>query len=95
MTMLGSFAKQPGETLDYDLECDEWLTDDDFVTSAVSTVTPNGLTVQSPLVFDSGLKVKVWISGGTVGTTYKVQTTMTTAAGRVKEAEFKIKLREI
>jgi hypothetical protein len=94
MTMLGTFTKQPHEVLDYDIVADEWLSDDDSILTAV-TVAPIGITVDNTDIQAPGRVVKVWISGGESGQTYKLQVTMTTQAGRIKEAEFKIKVREV
>ena len=38
--------------------------------------------------------VKVWTTGGTDGTTYKITATVTTQGSRVKQAEIKIKVKE-
>lgn len=94
MAILGTFSQQPNEVLDYDITADEWLSDDDFIVSVVATADP-GLTVQSALVFDGGRAVKLWITGGESGTTYKAEVTMTTDDGRVKQSELRFKIREI
>lgn len=86
--------KQPGETLDYDWNGDDWLAEDDFIVSATSTVSPSGLTIVSTNVFMSGTRVKVLVSGGTHLTKYKVTTTMTTDNGLVKEKEFQLLVKE-
>ena len=89
---LGIFHKQPVEILDYDLDYSEWLTPGDSVESAVVVVEPTGLTVES--VFTNESKVKVWVSAGTSGMAYKLTVTMTTADGRVKQDEFKVKVKD-
>lgn len=94
MALLGTFTKQPGETLDYDIEGGDWLPRDDEIIS-VAAVADAGISIGSTSIIDSGRTVKVWIFGGTSGTTYKVQVTMTTDDGRIKENEFKIKVREV
>lgn len=40
-------------------------------------------------------RVKVWLSGGTNGVTYKLTVTITTTAGRVKEVDFRMKIKEL
>lgn len=93
MAILGTFTKQPSEVLDYDVDFTDWLPTDDIVETAAVTADA-GLTVDSHEVISAGTAVKVWLSGGTAGTTYKVQVTANSNAGRVKEAEFKIRVKE-
>ena len=90
---LGNFTKQPVEIIDYDIDYSEWLTAGDNVQAASVEVTPIGLTVESTFINDH--RVKIWVSGGTTGTTYKLTVTATTADGRVKQDEFKVKVKDI
>lgn len=85
---------QPDESLDYDLDYTDWLTTGDNVSSATVTVTPAD-ELAATLVQINDPRVKVWLEGGVDGTTYKVSVTMTTADGRVKQDEFKIRVKEI
>jgi hypothetical protein len=94
MAILGTFTKQPGERLDFDVDFSEWLSTTDTITSVVS-VCDTGLTAETPLKDVTNKIVKQWITGGTTGTTYKVQITATTTEGRIKEAEFKVKVKEV
>lgn len=90
---LGNFNKQPVEVMDYDIDYSEWLTAGDNVESATVDVTPTGLTVESTFINDP--RIKIWVSGGATGTTYKLTVTATTADGRVKQDEFKVKVKDI
>lgn len=90
---LGSFTKQPAEVVDYDLDYTDWLTAGDNVVSSVITVDIVGLTIVSVLINDP--RVKIWVSGGTDKVTYKLTVTTTTDEGRVKQDEFKIKVKDI
>lgn len=85
---------QPGESLDYDLDYTDWLTTGDNVSSATAAVTPAD-ELAATLVQINDPRVKVWLEGGTDGTTYKVSVTMTTADGRVKQDEFKVRVKDI
>jgi len=38
---------------------------------------------------------KVWLSGGTTGTTYKITATLTTTGGRIKQHEILVKVKEV
>lgn len=91
--ILGNFTKQPIDVLDYDIDYSQWLTTGDNVESIDVTVEPSGLTVDNTFVNDP--RVKIYLSGGTNGSTYKITVTMTTADGRVKQDEFKLKVKEI
>lgn len=90
---LGSFNKQPAETLDYDIDYSDWLTPGDNLQHADVVVEPAGVVVDS--VFINEPRVKIWLSGGTHGTTCKVTVTLTTADGRVKQDEFKLRVKDI
>jgi len=93
MAILATYIKQPADVLDYDIDADGWLPTDDLIISAVTTST-TGITVNSTTIINDGRTVKVWLQGGANGVTYKVEVTMTTDDGRVKQVEFRIKVKE-
>lgn len=82
-----SFQKQPADHLDYTVDLRRWLPEGDTIT-AVDTNVPAGLIETSLDIYDR--ETRVWIQGGTDGEVYKVEITVTTAQGRVKEVEFLI-----
>jgi len=88
MAILKKWIKQPSEVQDYDISFAAWLAA--LLDTAVSfTVTvESGITLASSVLADG--VVKVWLSGGTNGTKYKVTVTITTTGGRVKEDEILI-----
>lgn len=87
------FQKQPADTLDYDIDFSMWLTDDDAITAATAlSSVPAELAIGSVVHTDQA--VKVWVSGGLAGKAYKVTATATTALGRVKEIDFKIRVKD-
>lgn len=90
---LGNFTKQPVEVKDYDIDYSEWLSAGDNVESATVTVSPTGLTVDAVYINDP--RIKIWLSGGTDGAAYKLTVTMTSADGRIKQDEFKIKVKDV
>lgn len=93
MGILAKFVKQPADIQDYDIDFNEYLTaNSDTAASHTSTVDA-GITKQSSVMADG--VVKVWLSGGTSGETYKVTVTVTTTAGRVKQAEIAVKVKEV
>ena len=90
---LARFTKQPADLQDYDIDFTEWLAG--FADTGASHVVAvdTGITkVSSTLV--AGV-VKVWLSGGLDGTSYKITATLTTTGGRVKQAEVTIKVKEV
>lgn len=95
--MLGTQTKQPADQLDYDVDFSKWLPDDDEITSAIA-VTTEIVDETTPLVVESvqitSQVVKVWINGGVDGSTYTVTVTASTVGGRIKETEFKIRVKD-
>lgn len=100
--LLGKFQKQPAETLDYDIDFSEFLSDNDTlvttgeppVPSPLSvTVFPTGLTL-GPTIAIQPTVVKQWVSGGVDGQRYKITLTVTSNAGRVKQVEFTVRVKE-
>lgn len=89
--MLGFQKKQPGDTLDYDLDFSRWLPEGDAMVLATA-VADAGLTVGPVEVIPP--VVKVWLSGGVTGDSYKVTVTMQTEAGRIKESDFILRVTE-
>ena len=92
---MDTFSKQPAEILDYDFDFSDFLTGSgDTLASSVVTADV-GVTVMSKTDNTTDGTVKVFLSSGTDGTTYKVTCLITTSAGRKKEAEFKLKVKEL
>jgi hypothetical protein len=91
--MLAIKIKRPGDSLDYDIDYTDWITDSDTITSVTTAVVESGeLSVDSVQI--SSPVVKVWLSGGVDGTSYHVEVTAVTSGGRVKEECFKIRVRD-
>ncbi len=91
--ILDTYTKQPAEVLDYDIDYTDWLETGDTIASKTVTAE-TGLTVDSSAIWGADKKVKVWLSGGTDATTYKVTVTIVTVAGCTKEDEFRMKIKE-
>ncbi len=100
--ILGRFYKQPAETLDYDIDFSEFLSDGDLIVTTGTppvpsplnvSVTPSGMTLGPTFVLN-GKVVKQWLSGGTNGVKYKVTLTITSNAGRVKQVEFVVRVKD-
>lgn len=96
LEVLATWEKQPGDRQDYDIEFGEWLASIDDAPAASNPVqvsAPAGINLISSNLI--GTAVKLWVDGGTNKTRYKFTITMTTAGGRVKEAEIIIHVREV
>ena len=104
MAILKKFTKQPVDVLIYDIYCTDWLTPLADTAVSVTVVVDAGTpvdpdnTVTVPLVIDSfallnGV-VTITASAGQHLVNYKVTMTVTTAAGRIKQDEIVIKVKE-
>jgi hypothetical protein len=102
-----TFTVQPRDIVDYEVSFREYFkkfTGDEINTVAVTHRNLAGGT--SDLVLGPGVLpdyelpgtnpqwCKVWVSGGTAGNDYVVTALVTTSAGRAKEVDFKIKVRD-
>ena len=89
---MSSFAKDPDEKKDYGFN---WVPALNGDTIAGSTwVLPSGLTEATPAPSFDATTTTIWIEGGTAGENYKVTNRITTAAGRILEEQFTIRLLE-
>lgn len=94
MSLLDTKTKQPREKLDYDIHYDDWITPGDGITAEniTITITPPGLVC--PFHTVSGNTLKVWLHSGTSNVTYLVTVVVETDDGRIKEDEFKVKVKD-
>jgi len=94
MPILKKFIKQPADVQDYDITFVAWLAALADTALSVSVPAVAGITQNQPAVLSDGV-VKVWASGGTDGTDYKYTATLVTSAGRTKQVEIMIRVREV
>lgn len=92
MSVIATFTKQPIDRLDYDFDYSKFLANTDVVETAEFIVEPEGLYIDAEIVEPTF--TKVWVHGGVAGTVYKISCTVTTAHGRVKQDEIKVRVRE-
>lgn len=83
------FLKDPAAKKDYAVDWALWLAGD---TIAVSTWRAPGLTVETSENTPS--RALAWLSGGVAGAEYTVTNQVTTAAGRVEERSFVVRVEE-
>lgn len=93
MSILEKFTKQPAETQDYDIDYTDYLKSMSDTPLSFTVSADAGITVVASMLV--GKVVKVYLSGGVDGTSYKVTALLTTAGGRVKEGEILIKVKEV
>lgn len=93
MSILEKFTKQPADRQDYDISYEAWLAALGDTAASVVVIADAGITQSSPAMLFGGL-VKVWLFGGVDGQAYKVTATLTTTAGRIKQAEIVVKVKE-
>ena len=92
MSILGTFTQQPADRLDYDVFYDSFFPAGDTIASQVTT-SDLGITTSSS-VNSTATAVKVYVTGGSSGTRYKVTVTATSVVGRIKQSEFYIQVKE-
>jgi len=86
-----SFTKDPEAVLDYTFDWSDWLATGETISSYTVTAQ-TGLTKDSDSQADG--VVTYWLSGGTAGTTYRVECKIVTSAGRTDERTMWIKVVE-
>jgi hypothetical protein len=95
MAILAKFEKQPADTQDFDIDYTDWLAglgDTASGPTGAAITVDTGITMQASSLING--VVKVWLTGGTSGTTYKITCTLTTAGGRIKQAEIQVKVKD-
>lgn len=90
---MDKFTQDPDETLDYDIDASALVTDGD---SIIATTCSESTETLSLSVYNGDTSTpKVWVSGGVHGETYQVTCRLTTNNGRIKEHDFKVKIKEV
>ena len=84
-----TWEKDPAAVLDWAFDWSDWL-------GVAETITASTVTVDAGLTKDSATntttKATVWLSGGVVGTTYKVVNNVVTNQGRTDERTIAIRV---
>lgn len=93
--IIGTYRKQPADERDIPVSFARYLEDlGDGDTIASATAVPDDVSLTVDTITHTDTVVSQWVRGGTAGRTYKVTVTATTVAGRVKEAEFRVRVKE-
>jgi hypothetical protein len=84
-----TWEKDPSAVLDWNFNWTNWLASAETISTATVTVG-SGLTKDSQS--NTTTTVTVWLSGGTLGTTYEVTCRITTNQGRTDERTIGIRV---
>jgi hypothetical protein len=87
-----SIVKDPQATLDYTFDWSAWLDLVDDTIADEECTCDDGIVIQNTNI--NGESVIVWLTGGEVGGEYTVTCKITTAAGRIDERSFYVKVRD-
>ena len=95
---MDKYEKQVADVQDYDLSYVDWLADlNDTALSLISTSITGSdaaATIAAPVPSMAAGVVKVWVTGGTDGVAYKITALILTVAGRKKEHEIMVKVKD-
>jgi hypothetical protein len=91
MANFPKYEKDPNAILDYEIDwAAQWLSGDTIQTS--TWIVPSGITKVTDT--STTTTATIWLSGGTVGTTYEVTNRITTAGGRTQDQTLVFKIKE-
>jgi hypothetical protein len=88
--MSQTFIKDVDAVLDYGVDWSNWLESGDTISSSTWTITPSSITTDS--TENTTTQAKIWLSGGTVGTTYTATNRIVTNEGRTQDQSIYIKV---
>ncbi len=87
MAKIGRFAQTPSENKSYVIDYSPWLATDETISDVTFTVTQTtdpAFEITGNAVSTDQKSVSFFASGGTSGTTYKVEVLMTSSTGQIK-----------
>jgi len=82
-------TKTPAEVKDFTIDWTKYLSGDAIVTSSWGISLPDITASQQS---STSTHTTVWLSGGDIGSTYVIENTIVTVAGRTLTAAFKLKV---
>ena len=86
--------KDPDANKDYSIDWSAILADAEIIEDSVWAVTPTGLDIGVGTTTIVGGVTTCWLSGGTIGDTYRVTNTIETDRGLIDERTVSIKIKE-
>jgi len=84
--------KDPGATLDYQVDWSAWLAQGETITGTPVVTVDDGLTLNPPgkATTQADGKVTFWLAGGAAGQVYTVACQITTSQGRTDQRSFRL-----
>jgi len=87
---MADYLADPAAVLDYAVDWTAGLGSDTITAS--SWVVGAGITQTTPAPSFTTTKATIWLTGGTVGSTYRITNHITTAGGRQDERSFTVQV---
>lgn len=91
--LVNTYTQDVNENLDYRIDWSATLGDDTITGTPVWTVSPTGPTITNPAQSNTTTTTTCWFSGGTAGTDYQLEATVTTTGGRTFQGHIVILVR--
>ena len=85
------YTKSPAAVLDYTVDWTDFLEEAETI-STHSFIAETGVTLGTPAL--TGARHLVFVSGGTLGRTYRVTSRIITSEGRTQEQSFLLRITE-
>lgn len=89
-----TFYKQSDEVLDYDIDLSTWITETGDTIESVAAKGDDNLLISSYWVASIN-RLKVWLGHGQNNNSYPFSCLVTTRAGRTKEFDFRLNVRDL
>ena len=92
------FTKQPADVTTIDIDLSSYLPTGETINTATGFfqgTNDGALVLGYTTVNNTAKTVSQWVSAGTDGQYYHIAVNVTTSAGRVKQVDFKVRVKEI
>lgn len=90
-----AFIADPTAVLDYAINWASWpLQTGETITASTWTV-PAGITQTTPAPSFTSTTTTIWLTGGTIGATYRLTNHVTTSGGRQDERSFDVTIADL
>lgn len=91
-----TIEKDPNAVKDYYINLTDWLalTDDDDTVAEILTVIVSGVVHDSSAIVAAGKKIRLWMSGGTVGVKGSATVRFRTAGNRIDDCTLYFKIKQ-
>lgn len=90
---MSNYTHDPASVLDYAVDWSGWLADSETI-SASSWTVPSGITQTTPTPSFTTTVTTIWLTGGTLMTSYSVVNHITTNQGRQQDQTITLQVRD-